>query len=731
MEFTEVTYKAISLFSGLGGDSLGITQAGCKIIAYNELKPLFCSSHDANFSDSELICEGRINDISKLNDSCFTKYNGQTDILFAGFPCFVKDTLVLTNNGYKCIQDVNIDEKLLTHTGKFQNIINLQRKIYNGSMYNFKIKYHPEIIKCTEEHPFYVREQIKVWNNTLRKYEYSYGEPEWVKANLIKPTHLFGMVINTNSDIPSFEFEKNVDKSRIDKITFTLNDPNKWFTMGYFVGDGWIEETKKSDGRNTHKIRFSFSENDNETIERIKQILKITYKDKSGKSDIYGCANFVWYNLLKQFGKYVHCKIIPEWVQNAPKHLIQEFINGYLAADGYKRENNSYRITTVSYNLAYSVQRLYLKLGIIASIDKIYRPETCIIQGRTVNQRSTYKITAYTEKERNYTSFIEDNYAWFTQSSTIIQTFEEPVYNFEVEIDNSYIVYNTIVHNCQGFSSAGKKKDDDPRNTMFLQFVRVAKLTNPYMIIGENVKGLLTKKTSKGEHYIDIIVSEFEQIGYEVIYRVFKTEQFNVPQKRERLIILGIKKDNPYGWVPNFPEPQLSEIIEPNLISIVKYNMTGAVKAVPEWFENVPDECILTDMNDTTEYKENNGGHPYLLSKINASEIDRFYDGKQYDYLFSFGKRGSPIHCEIIDIRYPSKTIICTYEHQPRLFVPLRNQSGYYLRMLLPDELKQIQGFPADYIVCGSNKDKITQIGNAVPPPLIRAIVEHVTGNYI
>jgi DNA (cytosine-5)-methyltransferase 1 len=46
--------------------------------------------------------------------------------------------------------------------------------------------------------------------------------------------------------------------------------------------------------------------------------------------------------------------------------------------------------------------------------------------------------------------------------------------------------------------------------------------------------------------------------------------------------------------------------------------------------------------------------------------------------------------------------------------------------MLLPDELKQIQGFPKDYIVHGSNKEKIIQIGNAVPPPLIKAIVSHV-----
>jgi len=279
---------------------------------------------------------------------------------------------------------------------------------------------------------------------------------------------------------------------------------------------------------------------------------------------------------------------------------------------------------------------------------------------------------------------------------------------------------------CQGFSSAGKKKDDDPRNTLFLQFVRVAKLTNPQMIIGENVKGLLTKKTSKGELFIHIIVKEFEKLDYTVIYQVFKTEQYNVPQKRERLIILGIKNNNPYGWMPSFPKPLSNNL---NLKSIVTYNMTGAVRADSQWFEDIPDECILTNMTDITEYKDNNDGHPYLLSKVNASLPDMFYNNKQYDHLFSFGKRDSPIHCEIIDIRYPSKTIICSYEHQPRLFVPLLNPSGYYLRMLLPDELKQIQGFPFDYKLCGSNKDQIIQIGNAVPPPLIKAIVENITKN--
>jgi DNA (cytosine-5)-methyltransferase 1 len=276
---------------------------------------------------------------------------------------------------------------------------------------------------------------------------------------------------------------------------------------------------------------------------------------------------------------------------------------------------------------------------------------------------------------------------------------------------------------CCSFSSAGQRKLDDPRDTLFLEFLRATKLIEPSLIIGENVKGLLTKKTSKGELFINIIVSEFEKLGYNVIYKIFKTEKYGVPQSRERLIIVGVKKDNPYGWTPKFPEEVPGD---PNLKSIVSYSMDGAIKIDPEWFSTIPDECIIKKMDDTAEYPDNNGAHPYLLSKIKATPAGMLYSGKQHDNLFSFSKRISPIHCEIVDIRQPSKTIISSYDHQPRLFVPIQNASGCYLRMFTPDELKQIQGFPSDYILCGNTKEKIVQIGNAVPPPLIKAVVEKI-----
>ena len=718
-------YTAISLFSGLGGDSLGMTQAGCKVIAYNELNPNFCKSHDANLKDCELIWDDKVRDISKLSDACFVKYKGKADVLFAGFPCFIKDTLVLTNNGYKEIQNVMLDDELLTHTGQFQKIVNIQRKEYNGLLYDLKLKYHPTNITCTEEHPFYVREKKKIWNNSLRKYEYTFGEPEWKKASNLTMNDCFGMVINSKDEIPTFTFEKKINQSRSDAISITLDNPDQWFMMGYFVGDGWIQDTKKSDGiRDSHIIRFSFHKDDINTLNRIKKVLNITYKDESGNGIKYGCADVIWFTIFKKFGKYAHGKLIPEWIQNAPKSLIQEFINGYMAA-AKKVKKNYNRIVTVSSNLAYSLQRLYLKLGHIASVSKTKRSRTHVIQGRVVNQRDTYEITICRNNTRINSTFIDNNYLWYAPFKiTTRETRNEPVYNFEVDIDNSYIVYNTIVHNCQGFSTAGKKKDDDPRNTLFLEFLRATRLIEPSLIIGENVKGLISRKTTSGELYIDVIVSEFQKLGYDVIYKVFKAEKFNVPQSRERLIIVGVKQGNPFDWMASFPTELKTS---PNLKSIVAYSMEGAVKVDAELFEDVPEECIITNLEDKTNYPDNNNGHPYLLSKLNADEAGRFYDGKQHENLFSFGKRSSPIHCEIVDIRQPSKTIICTYDHQPRLFVPIHNASGYYLRMFTPDELKQIQGFPSDYKVLGTTKEKIVQIGNAVPPPLIKAIVEKIT----
>ena len=98
--------KAISLFSGMGGDSLGMKQAGFDVVAFNEFDKAAVKSHLENFPDSTLIQDASQKkekdktDIILVKDEAFSAYKGQVDLIFAGHPCFVAGTKVLTKDGY-------------------------------------------------------------------------------------------------------------------------------------------------------------------------------------------------------------------------------------------------------------------------------------------------------------------------------------------------------------------------------------------------------------------------------------------------------------------------------------------------------------------------------------------------------------------------------------------------------------------------------------------------------
>ena len=685
-------FNAFSLFSGCGGDTLGMEHAGGKVIAFSEINKAAIDTHLANFPESVHLCDpvSKSGDITKIPDEVFAAYKGRADVIFAGFPCFVAGTLVLTQKGYIPIEDVSFDHQLLTHTGAFQDIVNLQRKSHSGLLYDIKLKYHPNVISATAEHPFYVRHKSVFWNNARRAYERHFTEPEWKAAKDINEDDYFGMSINTGEITPIFRIDKKINSSLTVSKSITLDSKDQWFMMGYFVGDGWIEETLKLDGRSAHKIRFSFNVNDLHTIlPRIQAVLPVTDKlCDTGKCKKFGCADLTWWTILKEFGKYAHGKLIPEWVQDAPKELIQEFIAGYQAADGsILARDGATSFTTVSPDLAFGLQRLYLKLGHIFTNNRTHRPDTCVIQGRTVNQRDTYEVRGKTTPS-GMSSFIEGNYVWFAQQ--YIKTrhvINEPVYNFEVENDNSYCVENTLVHNCQGVSHAGKKKATDPRNQMFRQFVRATKAIEPNFVIGENVTGLLTMKSGTAETdplLFDVIRAEFKKIGYELTHCQIEATSMGVPQKRKRILIVGWKTGsefNPetfwakvHSWGSRQPMPKMRSFVQPSLVDA--YPLVGDL--IPAGFA----ENALTVSADAAL---SGAPHPFVLLKTNEK-------------LLSCSKRASPVHSEIIDLDKPSKTIICTYDHQPRLLLGLKRGAECWARTL------------------------VVQVGNAVPPALVEGV---------
>ena len=334
-------------------------------------------------------------------------------------------------------------------------------------------------------------------------------------------------------------------------------------------------------------------------------------------------------------------------------------------------------------------------------------------------QNAGLELIAYSEWEKEMRNTHELNFpnTKLIGCGDILKTTDNQFLEYKGNVDLIFAGFP-----CQGFSNAGNKDPNDPRNSLFREFARSADLIKPKYVVGENVKGLLQRKTASGEEYMDIIKSEFNNIGYDIYHKVYMCSKLTigVPQNRERLIIVGIRKDLNQEF--KFPEENKNK--SGDLKDIIKFSMEGTLKVEIDYldldFNELPDECVIKDMdNDESE----NNPHPNLVQYATKRDYSR--KGVDRPHRLHFGRR-LDVGGEIIDIRKPINNIICSYAHCPRFFIPQKNKNGNYLRCLTPDELKQCQGFPADYKLSGNTGKQIKQIGNAVPPPLIQMIVREL-----
>lgn len=257
---------------------------------------------------------------------------------------------------------------------------------------------------------------------------------------------------------------------------------------------------------------------------------------------------------------------------------------------------------------------------------------------------------------------------------------------------------------CQGFSHAGKKDPNDPRNRLFWEFVRATAAVRPRWVVGENVSGLLHRVTDDGTTPVgDVIVEAFESIGYRMAEPfVLDAADYTVPQRRRRVFFVGNRLGLPFR--PPSPESRKSRAtIRPyvhfSLEHAMPLNEDTVAGGIRSWVEG--------------EGEPSGPAHPYLIRK--ASE-----------HLMSYGKRDSPFHVEVVDLDAPAKTIHSGYEFQPRLFPAMRTNQGFFARAFTPAELSMIQGFPASFRLAGKPKDQVVQIGNAVPPGLARAVASQI-----
>lgn len=236
---------------------------------------------------------------------------------------------------------------------------------------------------------------------------------------------------------------------------------------------------------------------------------------------------------------------------------------------------------------------------------------------------------------------------------------------------------------CQGFSMAGNRIEDDPRNSLYKELLEIVTILQPEFVVCENVVGLRSMLGGKVE---EMILDDFKKAGYKMNVTVLRAADYFVPQKRDRVIFIG----NRMGYINYHPKP---------LILPENYITTG---------EAIGD---LMEFNDLPEFNHVRTKHSTEMGKkmLALEEGKSLYKG----YSDAWKK------C-------PWDEASCTIKE---------NHGGVNIhpklgRVLTAREMARIQSFPDDFIFEGPKNKQLVQIGNAVPPLLAKAIGLSIRKSY-
>lgn len=232
---------------------------------------------------------------------------------------------------------------------------------------------------------------------------------------------------------------------------------------------------------------------------------------------------------------------------------------------------------------------------------------------------------------------------------------------------------------CQGFSTAGKRILDDPRNQLFREYVRLLRGLQPKVFVMENVSGMVKGKMKL---VFAEIMRELKASGYVVSARLLNAMYFNVPQSRERMIFIGVRED--LGIAPSHPKAQSRPV---TFGSISESGLT----------------CDLDDKQRACWQKIPQGGNWQNLPKSMRPNA-RYSDAYRK-----------------LDTEKPSYTLPKTVHFVTGTFLhPLE------LRHISMLEMSRIGSYPDSFTFVGSYEKRLERIGNSVPPLFMRAIARHI-----
>lgn len=525
-----------------------------EIVAYSEIDKFAIQAYKAIHGE----------DIPNLGDVKKIERLPECNLVVYGSPCLTGDTLVLTSEGYSELETIKPGTLVVGHDGKLHKVTAF---LNQGMKPTYELKaMGMGSIHCTGNHKFYVRRMYygyehrgRVDKNGWKKKDKLrlFHEPEWVELKNLDKTYYLGMPVNNQSQLP----ERDGGEKEL-----PLESPSFWYLVGRYLGNGWIKTTEEGNNNCSTAIICCGKQDIEELKAKITSYSYNLVEDRAAFR--LQISNKELATFLSQFGCGVAKKIIPGFVIDLPKKLLKSFVQGYLESNGYYTQN---RCKSSSRKLIY---------GMTQCIAKVYNRPFSIY-----HRKRKLEFAFHKQNKKQDKAFYEGGYIWYPIQSIIPTGLREPVYDITVEDCHSFIANNCITHNCTDFSSAGKQKGlsdeqgNQTRSGLLLEVERLldtAKVNNelPELLLQENVKNLVSKKFKP---VFNMWLDKLEALGYNNYWQVLNAKDYGVPQNRERVFVISIRKDiDRRGY--NFPEKML---------------LTKALRDVLE--ENVDEKFYLSD----------------------------------------------------------------------------------------------------------------------------------------
>jgi len=274
---------------------------------------------------------------------------------------------------------------------------------------------------------------------------------------------------------------------------------------------------------------------------------------------------------------------------------------------------------------------------------------------------------------------------------------------------------------CQGFSLGGNRDPNDPRNKLFMEMIRVAKETNPRVVVIENVLNLRTMKAPwSGKNFVEEISAQFRCLGYSVFFDVFRVCYFGVPQTRRRFIFIAIRGDAPKEY--QLPVPDINPTTIRNfLFDIGQSNKLNLPNHDPQWgfksrvHSNLENKTTPKDIAVPIRIsRTGSDGHP-------IRSFDEPFPAVDTATVWGWAK--GHLHAErVIKNRKVEKHV-----RNPDATTKLWRITADQMRTFTHREYARLQTFPDNWEFTGKNKrDHQKQIGNAVPVNFAVRIAENV-----